>query len=237
MAKRSEPFWVSILSNELYRNHPPNLSFNIPRRRVIEARAAIEAQIILLKTTLKDLPVVAQLKSDILDAHRETLAHEYVRNYRERIQSATGLNEVQAPPAELSPEEVLDKIKAFIKTRITTQQGPRRHNEVTFSDSAISLLSEFYLNAHPNLDLQQIGMQKGSVIDFLAFIEKALVGGMVTISQIMSLTGYSTQGTTIERISSLKKGTHPQFKLGNSYVINGNSKGWTLERIESDLSY
>lgn len=228
MGRRPEPFWVSILSREFYGNEPTSLS---ARKLVIEARRAIGDEIKALKATL-DPALSSEQKLKILDTRRETLAHKCVRTYKERIQSTTGMNEMQAPPARLSHEEVLSKIKAFIHTRISTQQGPRRHNDVSFCDATISLLAEFYLNANPNPDLEQIYLQKRSVIDFLTFIELASSGQAVTIQQIMTITGYQTPTETIRIMSELLKEKHSNFKLG-SYKISGNSvKGWTLEKTE-----
>lgn len=233
MARRPQAPWVSILSAKIYADYPPKLSLHVPQRLVSEARKAIEREIKLLKITLDEVPISREQKLEILDKHRLRLAEKYAEEYRARLQSTMGLNEVEPPPAELTRAEVLGKIKEYIQTRVTTQQGPRRHNEVTFMDPAISLLAEFYLNAHPDLDLQRIGMQKGSVIDLLAFIEKALPGRAVTIGEIMAFTGYKTPSTTIERINRLKNSKHPQFKLGSSYAINGNSaKGWMLEKVK-----
>lgn len=201
---------------------------------VSEARRAIEAQITILKATLKDSESSREEKSKILEARRVTLARNYVEEYRSRVQNVTGMAEEQAPQVELSREEILVKIKGAINTRVVTQKGDRRHNEVTFSDSAVSLLAEFYLNKHQfDLNLNRIRLDKRSVIDLLAFIELAHQGRSVTLEEIRIVTGYATPDLTIRIINNLKVNHHPQFNLGDLYVINGSSgKGWTLERVE-----
>lgn len=237
MARRPEPAWVKILKEEFYGKKAPNSSFRIPQRQVSEARKAIETEIATLKTTLKDSGYKSEEKSKILEARRVELAREYVEEYRSRVQNATDVNEVQTPRVELSPEETLNVIKKAINKRVATQQGDRRHNEVLFTDSAIDLLAEFYLNKHhSDLNLDRIRLDKRSVIDLLAFIELAQQGRAVTLEEIRSVTGYATPGLTIRIINNLKVNHHPQFNLGSSYVINGNSRGWTLKRVESDLS-